>query len=146
MGSSRPRCAEKYRNMSPRAPFVSTLALRGTCWGDSGPPWGRSGRQLAVCRLCFLVTMEEKCGLCISTPLSNGSLLLQVPASKLEPLGPKSHTRSVQSGFEGPSRSKVCTVSARCSVEVMRIARKLPGRSPDSSQAKAQSLSKLQDI
>ena len=61
----------------------------------------------------------------------------------------KSNTKSVgmeKNGFDGPSRSKVWTVGARCSVEVMEIARESPRRRPDLSRIGGQSLSKRQVI
>ena len=83
---------------------MSTLGLCGTCRGGSGPPWGRFGRQLAVCSLCFSINLKEKCDLCISTPLSNGSQVLKVPAPKLEPLGQKSRANRIQKPY--PSSQK----------------------------------------
>ena len=49
-------------------------------------------------------------------------LLMRIRVSRLEPCGHKSHARTAQNGFEGLGRSKVWTVSARCSVGVMEIA------------------------
>ena len=64
-------------------------------------------------------------------------------------LGQKSDTKSVgikKNGFDGPSLSKVWTVGARCSVEVMETAREPPHPSPDSDRVRGQSLSKRQVI
>ena len=49
----------------------------------------------------------EKCGFAISMPLCSGIAIYAGPGAKLEPLGVKSHARTAQTGFEGPSRSKI---------------------------------------
>ena len=73
-------------------------------------------------------------------------LLLQVRASRLEPTGPKRFTRTVQSDLEGQGQSgqdrQVWPVGSVLLSELW----KAPRRSPKSSQARSQRLSKRQDI
>ena len=80
MGPSRSRCAEKDENMRAQGcMFEHPWALRG--WSEgSGFPRRRFGRQRGV---SFLVTLTEKCDLCISTPLSNGIASLAGPGNQV---------------------------------------------------------------
>ena len=78
----------------------------GALWDSAGAPWediddlgDGFGFNLGSAGSVFTILLE-KSDLCISTPLSSGIAIMAGPGPKLEPLGQKSRTRSVQNGLE----------------------------------------------
>ena len=119
-------------------------------------PWQAFGftlhAQLSLGGLClgFLSTLgllyAEKLDLAISMPLSSGIAVCAGPGVQVGATGAEKSRPSGPKWLRRAKSSKVWTVGARCSVEVMGIAREPPHRSPDSSRVRGQSLSKRQVI
>ena len=111
-----------------------------------GLPWQAFGftlhAQPSLGSLCsgFLSRLgllyAEKLDLAISMPLSRGIAVCAGPGVQVGATWAKSPVRSPKSGLEVPSRSKVWTVGARCSVGVMETAGN--GRAPAQTQVKAE--------
>ena len=79
----------------PRTPFGGTWTLCGACWPHFQPAFNQILLQLELRRLTFS-QFCRKCVICVFRCHSRAeSLLLQVLASKSEPLATKSHTETV---------------------------------------------------
>ena len=90
-------------NWWPRAPFGCTWTLCGACWAHFQPAFDQMLLQLELRRLTFS-QFSRKCVICVFRCHSRAeSLLLQVPASKSEPLATKSHTETLWRSRSSPA-------------------------------------------
>jgi hypothetical protein len=101
-----PSCAKSLENdakmVAPGRPREHLGALKGLI----GRSWVRFGRHVGAHRRCFIRFVREKCDFVTSMPSAEELLLLLVRAPKLEPLGPKSHDRTVQKDQRNGRKSK----------------------------------------